>query len=68
MLFILGLTPSSSSIEPLLKSMCEQIQMNYGPGESADSLPNEYNELCELFLKLLKVCVAFSRPRCSTRT
>jgi len=49
----IGTTPSSSSISPLLTSLCEQISHNYQ--KPLDSIPAELSNLTNYFKKLLEL-------------
>ena len=48
----LGTTPDSSSIYPLLKSICNQISYNYD--KPIDNIPTELSNLTNYFKKLLE--------------
>jgi hypothetical protein len=48
----IGTTPSSSSISPLLTSLCEQISHNYE--KPLDIIPTELSNLTNFFKKLLE--------------
>lgn len=52
----LGTTPNSSSIFPLLTSMCEQISHNYE--KPLDQIPLELSNLTNYFKKLLESATA----------
>ena len=55
----LGTTPDSSSIYPLLKSICSQICHNYQ--KPSDNIPLELSNLTNYFKKLLE-CATVEKP------
>ncbi|XP_074658721.1 NACHT and WD repeat domain-containing protein 2-like [Tubulanus polymorphus] len=56
----LGTSPNSSTIMPLLQSLCTQISTVYG--ESLDEIPSELAPLCQYFKRLVAACATYEKP------